>query len=399
MSEEAVEAAGSEDRGGATVRVLCVDDQAIIGEAVRRILAAHDDIAFEYCQDPTQAIAAAERFLPTVILQDLVMPEVDGLDLVSEYRSTESTSRVPIVVLSSREEGTTKAEAFARGANDYIVKLPDALELVARVRYHSAGYVASLQRNEAYRRLEASENHLRDELQKASNYVRSLLSEPIDGSISTRWSFIPSASLGGDSFGYHWIDENRFALYLLDVCGHGVGPALLSISVINLVRSGTRDPEVLADPAAMTARLNDAFQMSDHGGMFFTLFYAVFDRRDRSITWCGGGHPPSLLLSADGDARWLDSQNMVIGAIPGMEPETDSIEVRPGDRLFVFSDGVFELKLTDGSMWPMEAFTEFMARPLAEGEDRIDALATLGRDLTGRDDFEDDFSIIEVQFE
>ena len=381
------------------VRVLCVDDQAIIGEAVRRILATQEDIVYEFCQDPKAAIETATRFMPTVILQDLVMPDVDGLDLVSEYRANEGTSTVPIVVLSSREEGTTKAEAFARGANDYIVKLPDALELIARVRYHSAGYVASIQRNEAYRRLEASENHLRDELQKASNYVRSLLSEPIEGAVSTRWSFIPSASLGGDSFGYHWIDDDRFALYLLDVCGHGVGPALLSISVINLVRSGTRDPEILADPAAMTARLNDAFQMSDHGGMFFTLFYGVYDRRDRSLTWCGGGHPPSLLLSPEGDARWLESQNMVIGAIPGMEPEVDSIEVRPGDRLFVFSDGVFELKLAEGGMWPMESFNEFMARPLAHGEDRIESLAALGKELTGRDDFEDDFSIVEVVFE
>ena len=248
-----------------TVRVLLVDDQAMIGEAVRRILAAETGIAYEYCQDPLKAIETAERFLPTVILQDLVMPEVDGLDLVTQYRENEQTSQVPIVVLSSREEGTTKAEAFKRGANDYIVKLPDALELVARIRYHSAGFIAAIQRNEAFRMLEASESHLRQELQKAADYVESLLNEPIEGAITTRWSFIPSASLGGDSFGYHWIDEDRFAIYLLDVCGHGVGPALLSISVINLIRSGFRDPEVVADPASVTARLNDSFQMSDHG--------------------------------------------------------------------------------------------------------------------------------------
>ena len=134
------------DTSGERVRVLCVDDQAIIGEAVRRILATQEDIVYEFCQDPKAAIEAATRFMPTVILQDLVMPDVDGLDLVSEYRATESTATVPIVVLSSREEGTTKAEAFARGANDYIVKLPDALELIARARYHSAGYIASIQR-------------------------------------------------------------------------------------------------------------------------------------------------------------------------------------------------------------------------------------------------------------
>ena len=208
----------SENERPSGIRVLLVDDQAMIGEAVRRILAAEEGISYEYCQDPTKAIETASHFHPTVILQDLVMPEVDGLDLVTAYREAPGTSEVPIVVLSSREEGTTKAEAFRRGANDYLVKLPDALELVARIRYHSAGYIAAIQRNEAFRLLEVSESHLRGELQKAANYVESLLSDPIEGIISTRWSFIPSASLGGDSFGYHWIDENRFAVYLLDVC-------------------------------------------------------------------------------------------------------------------------------------------------------------------------------------
>ena len=382
-----------------SVRVLLVDDQAMIGEAVRRILAAETGIAYEYCQDPSKAIETAERFLPTVILQDLVMPEVDGLDLVTQYRANEQTSQVPIVVLSSREEGTTKAEAFKRGANDYIVKLPDALELIARIRYHSAGFIAAIERNEAFRMLEASESHLRHELQKAADYVESLLNEPIEGQISTRWSFIPSASLGGDSFGYHWIDEDRFAIYLLDVCGHGVGPALLSISVINLIRSGFKDAAIVADPAAVTARLNESFQMSEHGGMFFTLFYGIYDRRTTELTWCGGGHPPSLIISADGSHVWLDSQNMVIGAIPGMEPQVDSIKMKPGDRLLVFSDGVFELKMSNGEMWDFDEFKEFISRPIAAEDDRIAELTAKGRLLIKSDQFEDDVSILQVDFQ
>lgn len=380
------------------IRVLLVDDQAMIGEAVRRILAAEEGVAYAYCQDPAKAIETASEFNPTVILQDLVMPEVDGLDLVTAYREAPDTAEVPIVVLSSREEGTTKAEAFRRGANDYIVKLPDALELVARIRYHSAGYIAAIQRNEAFRLLEVSESHLRGELQKAANYVESLLSEPIEGIISTRWSFIPSASLGGDSFGYHWIDENRFAVYLLDVCGHGVGPALLSISVINLIRSGIRDAEILADPARVVSRLNDSFQMMDHGGMFFTLFYAVYDRRTSELTWCGGGHPPSLVMRAGGGHDWLPSQNMVIGAIPDMDAQIGTIKLAPGDRLFVFSDGVFELKTMAGEMWDYDEFQEFMSRPLDPDEDRIDTLRAKGRELMGSEQFEDDFSILEIDF-
>jgi putative two-component system response regulator len=129
--------------------VLLVDDQMIIGEAVRRSLSAHPDIAFHYCQKGSEALAAAARIRPTVILQDLLMPDADGLDLVRGYRQQESTAITPLIVLSAKDEAVTKVEAFGRGANDYLVKLPDPLELVARIRYHSVAYRAML-RAQAY---------------------------------------------------------------------------------------------------------------------------------------------------------------------------------------------------------------------------------------------------------
>ena len=88
-----------------------------------------------------------------MILQDLVMPDIDGLTLVKNFRANEATRETPMIVLSTKEEPAVKAEAFALGANDYIVKLPDRLELLARIRYHSKGYIALLQRNEAYQAL------------------------------------------------------------------------------------------------------------------------------------------------------------------------------------------------------------------------------------------------------
>ncbi|MCP4701597.1 MAG: diguanylate cyclase [Gammaproteobacteria bacterium] len=146
--------------------VLLVDDQAIIGESVQRMLAAEQDIDFHYCRDPVQAIKTANRISPTVILQDLVMPEVDGLTLVRYYRANPSTRNVPVIVLSTSEEPVTKAEAFALGANDYLVKLPDRLELIARIRHHSKGYINLLQKNEAYEKLyfsiEEKEEHARE---------------------------------------------------------------------------------------------------------------------------------------------------------------------------------------------------------------------------------------------
>lgn len=153
------------------VSVLLVDDQAIVGEAVRRMLAPEKDIIFRYCQDPSRVLAAAAEASPTVILQDLVMPGCDGLDLVKSYRADSATRDIPVIVLSSKEEAVTKAEAFAAGANDYLVKLPDRVELVARIRYHSRGFINLLQRNEAYHAMqmerEKSESLLLNVLPKA----------------------------------------------------------------------------------------------------------------------------------------------------------------------------------------------------------------------------------------
>ena len=114
--------------------VLLVDDQAMIGEAVRRGLAHEDNIDFHFCADPHEAVAQAMRIKPTVILQDLIMPGLDGLTLVREYRANPATQDIPIIVLSTKEDPLVKSAAFAAGANDYLVKLPDNIELVARIR-------------------------------------------------------------------------------------------------------------------------------------------------------------------------------------------------------------------------------------------------------------------------
>ncbi|MDB5933495.1 MAG: wspR [Massilia sp.] len=151
------------------VRVLLVDDQLIIVEAVRRMLSEQPDIEFHYVTDPAVAVATARQLQPTVILQDLVMPAVDGFSLIREYRDDHALRHVPVIVLSARDDPKLKAHSFAVGANDYVVKLPDRLELLARIRYHSAGYISRLQRDEAFQFLRASQKNLADaniELQK-----------------------------------------------------------------------------------------------------------------------------------------------------------------------------------------------------------------------------------------
>ncbi len=142
------------------VMVLLVDDQAMVCEAVRRSLANQPDIDFHYCSEAREAITVANQIKPTVILQDLVMPGIDGLTLVGHFRANPVTRDIPIIVLSTNENPQVKGQAFALGANDYLVKLPDKIELVARIRYHSKAFLNVLQRDAAYRALRESQQQL-----------------------------------------------------------------------------------------------------------------------------------------------------------------------------------------------------------------------------------------------
>ncbi|MFV2066348.1 MAG: SpoIIE family protein phosphatase [Pirellulales bacterium] len=382
------------------VVVLLVDDQRMVGEGVRRMLAPHEDIAFHYCQDPKEALAKAADLQPTVILQDLVMPDIDGLDLVRDYRRQEATRYTPLIVLSTKEEADTKAEAFARGANDYVVKLPDPVELVARIRYHSRGYIALIERRDAYAALARNEQALREELALAANYVRSLLPDRLEDPVRTDWRFIPSASLGGDAFDYQWLDEDRLAICLIDVCGHGVGSALLSVSAINALRSRTLPDTDFANPSQVLAGLNRAFPMERQNDMFFTMWYGIYDRRTGRLAYAGAGHPPALLVASDtGQLKTLDNEAPMIGIDEDSEFPGDACDVRPGDQLFVYSDGVFEItKAEDEQMWTFAEFLDLMRQPTSGDTSKIDQLLEYARHLQGGDEFNDDFSIVQVVF-
>ncbi len=135
----------------ARTRVMLVDDQAIVGEALRRMLEDEADIDYHYCNDPSKAIDDAIAFEPTVILQDLVMPDIDGLMLLKFFRSNPKTQPIPIIVLSTKEDPKIKSDAFELEATDYLVKFPDKLEVIARIRAHTRGFLAQQQRDEAYR--------------------------------------------------------------------------------------------------------------------------------------------------------------------------------------------------------------------------------------------------------
>lgn len=381
------------------ITVLLVDDQAIVASAVERMLADEEDIVFHYCQDPTQAIKMASGISPTVILQDLVMPEIDGLTLVKFFRGHPKLKDVPLIVLSSKEEAVTKAEAFAVGANDYLVKLPDKIELIARIRYHSKGFINLLQRNEAYDALVKSQEALASELAKAADHVVSLLPQPLtDPPILSEWRFVPSAQLGGDSFGYHWIDDEHFAMYLLDVCDHGVGSALLSVSAINVLRSHSLPNTDFLIPEQVLTGLNEAFQMESHNNLYFTLWYGVLNTATDEIEYASAGHPPAVLLSDTNESTELMTKNLLIGCFPEGSYASASVQIRRPAQLYIFSDGVYEVEKEDGTMWSLEELKEFLINHPHTSDSEIDALYTYIYTMNGNKILDDDFSMLKIRF-
>lgn len=171
------------------IMVFLVDDQAMIGEAVRRQISNQPNIDFHYCSDGAQAVRLAGDIKPTVILQDLIMPGLDGLELVREYRKSPKTKDIPIIVLSTKEDPAVKSDAFAAGANDYLVKLPDKVELIARICYHSRAYLAHIQRDEAYRALRESQLQLVD-----SNTALISLNQKLEEATQAKSQFLATIS-------------------------------------------------------------------------------------------------------------------------------------------------------------------------------------------------------------
>jgi sigma-B regulation protein RsbU (phosphoserine phosphatase) len=385
---------------GAPPVVLLIDDQPIVGHAVKEMLKPEGDIQFHFCREPLKALDMARAISPTVILQDLVMPEIDGLTLLKFFRANASTAQTPMIVLSSKEEAETKAQAFALGANDYLVKLPDRIELVARIRHHSQGYIAQLQRNEAYRKLAESERVLAGEMAQAAKYVRSLLPKALDkGLVRIDWRFVPSTHLGGDAFGYHWLDANRMVLFLLDVSGHGVGAALMAVSVLNTLTSKTLPDTDFGDPAAVMKGLNAAFSMEKQGGHYFTIWYGVFDAAARTLKFSGGGHPPAILYGGasrgDAAAAKLETLGPPIGMASGIDFENASAQVPAFARLLLYSDGAVEINTPEGKLIGYADFDAFTAQAEA-WENIMDRAVERAKKLTGSEILADDCSLMLV---
>lgn len=247
--------------------------------------------------------------------------------------------------------------------------------------------------------VEASKELDRD-LESARRYVQSLIPAPLaEGPIRTEWLLLPSTRLGGDVFGYHRLDARTFAIYLIDVSGHGTGAAMHAVSVTNVLRGNAVPGGDMRDPSKVAAYLNTMFQMSSHGGLFMTLWYGTYDLETRTLAYCSAGHHPSYLVpQAGGQPIPLKTRNTIIGAMPAFEYESGSAEVPPGSRLYIFSDGIFEIETKDGQQWGLDDVLPLIVEPQVPGMTEPERLLQVIRRHARSPDFEDDFTVLVATF-
>jgi len=381
----------------ATARILIVDDQEENCTVLQRRLEkeGHTCAAVYDGANALERLAAEDFDL---VLLDIMMPGIDGREVLRRIKTDEKLRHVPVIMISALDQIESVVACIEQGAEDYLPKPFNPVLLRARIG-------ASLDRKKsrdaeqaAFAALKESQEKLAAELSEAAAYVQSVLPAPIaEGAVTASWQFLPSSSLGGDAFGYGPERDGSFGICLLDVCGHGVGAALLSISVLNVIRSESLPGVNFSDPGEVLAGLNNAFPMEKHGEMFFTAWCGTYHPGTRRMRYAAGGHPPAILVAPDGSTSVLAAKGPVIGAMPGMKFLSADAEIVPGARLFVFSDGAYEIMRHDGSMMSHDDLRVLLSR--APRDNAPAWVMEQLRELNSQPVFDDDVSLVELCFE
>lgn len=380
----------------APISILLVDDDRIHSRILEvRLRAQGYQIAV--ADSGEAAIVQARLCPPTVILCDWLMDGMNGLDVCRAFKAEPALESAHFILLTSRSRVEDRVEGLDCGADDFLSKPVDPEELLARVR-------SGIRLHQANERLKllASELHqqklrLDQELEEAASYVRSLLPEPIGGSVRADSRFEPCHELGGDSFDFFWLDDDHFVLYLADGSGHGLAAAFPSISVHNQLRSRSL-PVDLRDPGAVLQTLNAGFPMERHQGRYLTLWYGVYQASSRTLRYASAGHPPALLWSRTSafPCHWLKGQGMAVGLFDDSTYGTESLEVGEGACLLVYSDGLYEVPRPGGGMGTLPDFMQLVEQchDLLADDDGLDRLLSQILNVTENAPFTDDYSVI-----
>ena len=235
---------------------------------------------------------------------------------------------------------------------------------------------------------------------KARSYVEALLPPPIaQGPFQAEWLFEPCSKLGGDGLGYGALSPTQFMMFMMDVSGHGAGAALHSVAVMNLLRQRALPGADMAEPVQVLTTLNRMFPMEDHAGMYFTLWYGVYDTVRRELKYASAGHHPAFLVPADrGQAIALRTRCGLVGAALETRYTEAAIQVAPGASLYLFSDGVFEFVTTDGVEWGLNDLIPHLLQPPIPEMAESRRLFRDVRKLARPGGLDDDFTLLVLNF-
>ncbi|MGB0715823.1 MAG: PP2C family protein-serine/threonine phosphatase [Phycisphaerae bacterium] len=356
------------------MRILIAEDERITRQSLLRQLErwGHDVTAAEDGADAWRRFQEKEFDL---VVTDWDMPNMDGRELVEHIRQSDAASYIYLIMLTGRSEKSDLVAGMEAGADDFLAKPFDRNEL--RVRLKAGERIIQLERqlvskNEA---LGSANDRMKRDLDAASAIQRNLLPQdlPVDVNAKFGWHFEPCDELGGDILNVVPIGDDEVAMYLLDVTGHGVPAALLSVTVSQVLN--VRDPSssiliagqadgkpVSQSPSDVLAYLNRQFPMASSGGKFMTMVYAVLNLRTGLLRYANAGHPPPFLVRPGSNPEQLTGGNLPIGVIADAEIEESSIELQPGERVYLYSDGLSEAVNEEREMVQIEGLDRMIGR-------------------------------------
>jgi sigma-B regulation protein RsbU (phosphoserine phosphatase) len=306
-----------------------------------------------------EGLTLAEKLLPGVIICDWgISGEVDGLMICQSLKQHPVLSTTSLLLLTTRYSSADRVKGLEMGADDLLSKPVDIDELKARVRAGLRLYQLTQDLRQQKQRMEA-------EMAEAESYVRSLLPPDQKGKVPIQARFLPSQQLGGDCYDYYWLDPDYLVMYLLDVSGHGLGSALLSTSVLNVLRSQSLPNVSFYRPEKVLKALNETFQMGEQNQKYFTIWYGVLNCANRQLMYASAGHPPAVVVSPDSDQSFTTSRLRTPGLPIGMMPDTNykwqRCELPPNSTLYLFSDGLYEVMQDNQQYIGLDDFIDLLA--------------------------------------
>jgi sigma-B regulation protein RsbU (phosphoserine phosphatase) len=376
-------------------KILVIDDDPAIQILLQRTL-TQQGYQISVASDGEEGLKLAKKICPAMIICDWLMPKMNGLEVCKNIKAIPKLSSTFFILLTALDSISDCVKGLDAGSDDFLSKPIEIYELQARVR-------SGLRLHKLNYDLQQQKKILEEELSEAAEYVSSFLPAPIENQeikIDTR--FIPSRNLGGDSFDYYWLDEDHLVLYLLDVCGHGLRAALPSLSVINLVRNQLLPEVNYTKPIEVLTKLNDTFQVNERQDKYFTMWYGVYNKKTKQLTYATAGHPPGILvdytLEKEIHLEKLTNRGFPVGIFADAHFQELTCEIKSGYCLYIFSDGIYEIKTQEGQMSHLDNFLEILSNYLKDKTNNLDDLIRKIKQYHKVEIFEDDLSIMEIKF-